>query len=987
MSGRGGPLSGLAAVLFDLDGVLTPTAELHQRAWADLFEPYLAARGVAPWREEDYFHFLDGRRRSDAIRALLAARGLDASEPVVEALGEAKNELFLAGLAGGVAPYPGAVELLDQLAAAGVAAAVVTSSRNGAAVLAAAGLAERFPLLVDGELALREGLAGKPSPATFLHAAGLLGVEPERAAVVEDALSGVAAGRAGGFGLVVGVDRGAGAAALVAAGADFTVGSLEELLELRLGLGDDPWALVEREAEPASAPVQETVFAVGNGLLGVRGAADEGSGSAGTFLNGFHATFPITYPEDAYGYARVGQAIVPVPDGSVLRVEVGGAVLDVAGPDCEAYERRLDFRTGVLSRDVVWRSPRGRLAVRSERFVSLVEAGTAVFSIAIEALDGDVDVAVVSELTDVTARSQDPSGLDPRRGESITGVLTLERAEARGLGGSVACRAAGSGMVVEATVTHDVVGQGVGEAALVEDGLRARIGWRVKAGETVGVTKIVRYRVAAPGGGGPGLAATALTGCDDGARLKSAQRAWLEEFWARADITCGGAPVEVQQAVRWSLFQLAQASARVAGHGIAAKGVTGSGYSGHYFWDTEVFVLPFLTHTDPAAARGVLEFRHSLLPAARRRAAELGHAGALFAWRTINGEEASAYYPAGTAQYHIDAGVAYAVAQYAAATGDKEFLAGAGAELLVETARFWADLGFFGADGLFHLHQVTGPDEYSALVDDNFYTNAMARANLLAAAEVVEARGESHEAAVWRRAAGAMALPFDAERGVHSQDAHFLEKAVWDFAGTPPHKYPLLLHYHPLNIYRRQVLKQADLVLALWLLGDEFSQAEKAADFAYYDPLTTGDSTLSAVAQQVVAAEVGATGPAWRHFLEGLAVDLLDSHGNAAHGVHIASAGGVWSMLVAGFAGFRDHGGFRLDPRLPAGWSSLVFRLALRGRRVRVEVRPEAVRLTVEEAGEGVDPVAVDVAGTPVLLGGTGFDVAVGVGRSARVGE
>jgi alpha,alpha-trehalose phosphorylase len=468
-------------------------------------------------------------------------------------------------------------------------------------------------------------------------------------------------------------------------------------------------------------------------------------------------------------------------------------------------------------------------------------------------------------------------------------------------------------------------------------------------------------------------------------RLLAAQHDWLADFWARADITIAGPDTTtVQQGIRWSLFQLAQATAQSAGHGIGAKAVTGSGYCGHYFWDTETFVLPFLTYTDPATARTLLEFRHAMLPAARRRATVLGHVGALFPWRTINGEEASPYFPAGTAQYHIDADIAYAVSQYVAATCDDEFLAGSGVDLLVETARLWADLGFYGSDGTFHLHEVTGPDEYSALVDDNLYTNAMARSNLRAAADAVDRLKRtpevyqsmvnrlglsSDEPAVWRRAAAAMTIPFDAERGVHAQDAHFLERQVWDFAGTPADQYPLLLHFHPLVIYRHQVLKQADLILALWLLSSEFNLTEKVADVAYYDPLTTGDSTLSAPAQQILAAEVGATDLAWDYFLEGLAVDLADSHSNTVDGVHIASAGGLWAMLVAGFGGFRDDGGhFRLDPRLPAAWDSLTFRLTVAGWRLRVVVERDRVEVAAEVTPLEPKDLTLIVAGQPVTL-------------------
>jgi alpha,alpha-trehalose phosphorylase len=472
-------------------------------------------------------------------------------------------------------------------------------------------------------------------------------------------------------------------------------------------------------------------------------------------------------------------------------------------------------------------------------------------------------------------------------------------------------------------------------------------------------------------------------GAADGVeKLEADQCAWLDDFWARSDVEVEGED-KIQQALHWNLFQAAQASARAEGSGIPAKGVTGSGYGGHYFWDTEIYVLPFLTYTRPRAARAALRFRYTLLDAARRRAHELAQAGALFPWRTINGEEASAYYAAGTAQYHINSDIAYALAQYVAASGDQDFLVREGIDVLVETARLWADLGFWFNDdgGSFHIHGVTGPDEYTTVVNDNLFTNVMARFNLRRAAEAVrelrEIDGPEYDALVdrlgledgeideWERAAEAMSIPFDDHLGVHPQDLHFLEREVWDLAHTPLEKRPLLLHYHPLVIYRFQVLKQADVVLALFLQGDLFTAGQKRADFEYYDPITTGDSTLSGVVQSIIAAEVGYDDLALRYFLGALFVDLADLHNNTPDGVHVASTGGIWSALVYGFGGFRDYGGrFTLDPRLPEPWTSMTFRLTLRGTRVRVTVRSDELELTVEEG----DEVTLDVRGESVTV-------------------
>ncbi len=372
-----------------------------------------------------------------------------------------------------------------------------------------------------------------------------------------------------------------------------------------------------------------------------------------------------------------------------------------------------------------------------------------------------------------------------------------------------------------------------------------------------------------------------------------------------------------------------------------------------------------MAYTQPRIARNLLRFRYSMLPKARERARELNHQGALFAWRTINGEEASAYYQAGTAQYHINADIAYAVRRYAQVCGDEDFLLEVGAEILVDTARLWEDLGFYDRRGRFHIYGVTGPDEYTTVVNDNAYTNLMARMNLSFAAWYLRELKDEHphdyralaadtgleesEIEAWERAARAMHIPFDRRRGIHPQDANFLEREVWDLGRTPRERFPLLLHYHPLVIYRYQVIKQADIVLAMFLLGDQFDLDRKRANFEYYDPLTTGDSSLSACVQCAIAAEIGDEERALEYFRYAVLMDLADVAGNVSDGVHIAAAAGSWIAIVNGFGGVRDYDGrLSLDPHLPRTWRSLDFSLRFRDRQVRIRLSHDEERYTLE---------------------------------------
>jgi alpha,alpha-trehalose phosphorylase len=753
----------------------------------------------------------------------------------------------------------------------------------------------------------------------------------------------------------------------------------------------DEWALVESEFSAFDLGKTETLFAVGNGYVGLRGNYEEAREGLmqGTFVNGFHETWPIRHAEDAYGFAHVGQTIVNAPDAKVIRLYVDDVPFKISEAELLSYERRLDFVEGVLVRDLEWRTPSGRrVQITSRRLASFTDRHLAMVDYEVTVLDADASVVLSSQIINRQDRQDEygiggaslgDEGFDPRKAESFTGRVLQPRLKRNSGGRSLlGYRAANSHMTIAVAADHIIdTANEVTQSYSLEDDL-AKQEYRVhaKAGVPIRLTKLLSYHTshAVP-------VRELADRCDrtlDRVRERGIhqiyedQRVWLDEFWQRSDVEIFARPSE-QQAVRWNLYQLAQATARADGLGVPAKGVTGSGYGGHYFWDMEIYVLPFLTYTSATAARNALRFRHSLLDAARQRANELSQHGALFPWRTINGQESSAYYAAGTAQYHIDADVAYALGQYINASGDEAFLYSEGIDILIETARMWADLGFWRINGgeVFHIHGVTGPDEYTTVVNDNLFTNVMARWNLRAAVSAVRTAQErdpsayrrvvarlglgEDEVAEWSRAAEAMHIPYDENLGINPQDAQFLEKELWDLPNTPPEKLPLLLHYHPLVIYRFQVLKQADVVLALVLQGNQFSAEQKLADFKYYDPLTTGDSTLSAVAQSIIAAEVGYSQLAVDYFLDAAYVDLADLHNNVVDGVHVASAGGIWSSLVWGFGGLRDYEGvLTMDPRLPAGWEGIRYRITVKGSRLRVELRRESVQLRLEE-GEGVE--------------------------------
>lgn len=760
------------------------------------------------------------------------------------------------------------------------------------------------------------------------------------------------------------------------------------------GYACDPWELRWQGLDVEELQRTESTFALSNGHIGMRGTLEEGEprGLPGTYLNGFYEEHPLPYAEAGYGYPEAGQTIVNVTDGKIIRVLVQDEPLDMRYGEAVAHERTLDFRSGTLRRTTEWTSPTGRqVRIRTERLVSFTQRAVAAIRYEIEPLDGDIQFVVQSDLL-ANEPIERVTG-DPRVAVALKAPLVAEFAAAEDKRAVLVHRTAMSGLRMAAAMDHEIDAPDTLRTEIMaeEDLARLTIAVDVPRGESLCLTKYLGYGWSAKRSA-PALRAqvdAALAGAVQTGwqGLLDEQRQFLDHFWASADVELEGDP-EVQQALRFVLFHVLQAAARGESRAIAGKGLTGPGYDGHAFWDTEAFVLQMLTYTLPDSARDALRWRHATLDKARERARQLGLRGAAFPWRSINGAECSAYWPAGTAAFHVGATIADAVVRYVQATDDEEFERRYGAELLLETARLWVSLGHHDPHGGFRIDGVTGPDEYSAVTDNNVYTNLMAQRNLREAAdacdrhpEVAEEFGvDATEKAAWRSAADKMLVPYDDLLHVHPQSAGFTLHAEWDFEATPAGHYPLLLNYPYFQLYRRQVVKQADLVLAMHLRGDAFTPEEKARNFAYYEARTVRDSSLSAGTQAVVAAEVGHLELAYDYLAEAALVDLRDLHHNVRNGLHVASLASAWIAMVAGFGGMRNRGGeLRFTPRLPPGLERIAFRMCFRGSQILVDVGaakatyrllagpPREVHHFDDIVLVGQEPVAVPIPPAPSL--------------------
>jgi trehalose/maltose hydrolase-like predicted phosphorylase len=715
---------------------------------------------------------------------------------------------------------------------------------------------------------------------------------------------------------------------------------------------DPAWCIRKSRASSARDSAVEARFTVSNGLLGMRGAREEARA-------GLHPRILVAGLFDPLDMDPPIPALVPAPDWLGLRVKADGILPARDSSWGNGQVRMLDLRRGALWRDWHTRDDAGRaIHLRTCRFASAVCRHLAVHIteitvdqatvVTVEEPDLQLDSELVPVFTDGPVAIWETNDRKRR--------LAVARAAMLDTGDEDQPRR------VELTASRPLT-------------------LTLAAGRPAILTRMVAM-VPAMGGDDPSAGARTVIedACRQGPRALFAEHVdeWARR-WDASDVQVEG-DRKARRALRFAAYHLiSAANPENEQVSVGARGLTGEAYWGHVFWDTDIFLIPFYALTWPEAARAMLMYRYHGLGAAREKAARFGYQGALYAWEAAEGgEEATPDFvngpegkrieiKTGTEEHHISADVAYAVWQYWQATGDDAFFRDAGAEIILETARFWASRATLGPDGRYHIARVVGPDEYHEDVDDNAFTNGLARWNLLRGRDAAHLLKElwpeqwavlrnqlgitAHDLKLWRMVAMGLAMNTDAATGVIEQFAGYFNLEPIDLAVYEPRTQPLDVLLGREAMQRSQAIKQADVLMLQVLLWDRFTARQRKANFAYYEPRCGHGSSLSPAMHALLSARLGDVDLAKRYFDQAAAIDLDDTMGNAAGGIHLATQGGLWQAAVFGFGGLQlCEDGLRIDPHLPAGWRSLAFRVQWRGRRVHIAIQqePRAVTATLE---------------------------------------
>lgn len=720
--------------------------------------------------------------------------------------------------------------------------------------------------------------------------------------------------------------------------------------------------------------VDESIFSTGNGYLGVRGNFEEGLPSEyrtirGTYINAFHDIVPIPYGEKLHAFPETQQKLLNIIDSQRIDIFFDEEHFCLEEGEILLYERHLHLDKGYSERIIEWRSPSGtEVKLTFKRLVSFIEKELFIQRIELESLNYQGKVRIVSTINGNVSNYTEKG--DPRVSSSHSKLLKVNKVQQHENVSYLEGKTISTMLNTACAATYHLSVPYKRNNHLQDDSVTSEFIFLFKGKASFEkksiYTDTLRHE-------GDLLTASLLLheqlAEKDFIDFSIEQAAYLKDFWNQTDIIIEGDPA-LQEGIRFNLFHLLQSTGKDRFSNIAAKGLTGEGYEGHYFWDTEIYIFPFFLLTQPKIAKYLLLYRYSILDEARKHARQMGHrSGALFPWRTISGAECSSYFPSGSAQYHISADIAYSFIQYYLATEDFTFMKDFGTEVLFETARLWLDTGHFDR-GHFKIDAITGPDEYTCVVNNNYYTNVMAKYNLHWAVKLyklletkdpekfsilIQRIGlREEEVLTWQKAADQMYLPYDKELGINPQDDTFLQKAVWDLKGTPKDHFPLLLHYHPLILYRHQVCKQADTVLAHFLLEDEQDVATIRNSFTYYEKLTTHDSSLSTCVFSVMASKLGLIHKAYDYFIETARLDLDNTHGNTKDGLHMANMGGTWLAIVFGFAGVRiKEEGISFAPTLPDKWSEYSFSIQYRERKLEIQKNAQHTIIRLLQ-GEGL---------------------------------
>lgn len=759
----------------------------------------------------------------------------------------------------------------------------------------------------------------------------------------------------------------------------------------------EPWTITENTFSTETNYRNETTFSLSNGYIGTRGTFEEAypfsveEGLEGNFVNGFYESEDIRYGEWNYGFPEKSQSLLNLPNAKTVKIFLDEEPFDLRTGKTEFYQRTLHLDQGIVTRRVRWTSPNGKRAeFIFERFVSFVRKNVMAQRVKVIPLPDKKNQSYPQKIRFISCLCGDVENHTRKTnplvdygpfGKRILPKLIEQNDDFLFFQGTtkkskltVAC-ACGHCPKKEYRIKEpESPDERSGSDALhSETRIEKQYTYRVEPGAELVLDKFILYTTSLD------LETQRLRTflLEEFHRcrkrgyeaLRGEQISYVKEFWKYADVKIQGDEA-LQQGIRFNLFHIMQSAGRDGRTGQGAKGLSGEGYEGHYFWDTEMYILPFFIYTAPEIARKLLEYRYRTLDQARARAKVLGHPnGALYPWRTINGEEASTYFPLGTAQYHINADIAYAFSLYVNVTGDEAFLKNMAAEVLCETARVWADVGCFAEakDGRYCICSVTGPDEYNAIVDNNFYTNLMARENIRDALNALNHLRTSDEAYYrafverlqlteketghWEQIVERMYFPYDEKRKIYPLDDGFLMRKPWDDSRIPPEKRHLLYeNYHPLFVYRQRMSKQADAILGMYLHSNLFTEEELKRNYDFYQEVTLHHSSLSTCIFGILACQIGYYSEACEYFSQSARMDLDDYHDNFYAGIHAANMAGTWQTIVNGFAGLRTNNGkLELKPYLPDGWKSYSFKLRYRSCVVSVEVSREGTAFCLLE--------------------------------------
>ncbi|EGT0693685.1 glycoside hydrolase family 65 protein [Clostridium perfringens] len=747
----------------------------------------------------------------------------------------------------------------------------------------------------------------------------------------------------------------------------------------------EPWNITEEEFLLKNNYRNETTFSLANGYIGTRGTFEEAydfdveTGLEGNFVNGFYESEHIRYGEWNFGFPTESQSLLNLPNAKIIKLFIEDEEFSMLTGEIEDYKRVLHMKEGRITRDLIWVSPKGKkVKISISRFVSfnnknLMEirykvtplnfSGNLKF---ISAIDANVEnhTRKTNPLVDYGPFGKRLANdyIDSIKDELYYEGITLNSEL------SIACgavnRISSENFIRKNFKNYELCG--------------VSYEFYAKENEEIILDKFIAYSTSLDMNCEKlhGFIKAILSDAEEQGYIEaeSEQKEYVEEFWRTADVIIEGDDA-LQQGIRFNLFHLMQSAGRDGKTGMGAKGLSGEGYEGHYFWDTEMYVLPVFVYTKPDLAKKLLDYRYFTLDKARERARVLGHdKGALYPWRTINGEEASTYFPLGTAQYHINADIAYAFKLYVDVNDDFNYLKDKAAEVLCETSRVWANVGSFSeyVGNKYCICAVTGPDEYNAIVDNNFYTNLMARENLRDAIWALNKIKEKDQLAYdnlvkkidlkdeeieyWKKIIENMYFPYDEKRGVYPLDDGFMKRKPWDDSKIPKEKRHLLYeNYHPLFIFRQRMSKQADAILAMYLHSNLFSIEELRKNYDFYQEVTLHHSSLSTCIFGILASQIGYDEEAYKYFSQSARMDLDDYHNNFYAGIHAANMAGTWQGIVNGFAGIRTNKGvLELNPTIPKEWNAYSFKIFYKKNLLEIKISKDEIEIRLLE-GENLE--------------------------------